>query len=146
MFSAINKLLDKKQETSLSEAKSDKELADDFLNYFIEKIAKIRLKFHPGIKCPPDDPIPSVLLKKNPNLFIPIWTRLVNISLGEGSMEGTKRAVLLPLIKELDEMIDKDNKKNYKHVYHLFILKLVERVGSTRLKKHMYDNNLNLTS
>ena len=38
MFSAINKLLDKKQETSLPEAKSDKGLAE-----------KIRLKFRPGI-------------------------------------------------------------------------------------------------
>ncbi len=182
MYSAINKLLDKKQETSLPDAKSDKELADDFLNYFIEKIEKIRLKFHPGIcddnvisdtdvkdklsafevattdeikqivlsygvKCSPDDPIPSVLLKTNLDFFIPIWTRLVNISLAEGSMECMKSAVLLPLIKELDEMIDKDNMKNYRPVSNLlFIGKLVERVVSTRLKKHLDDNNLNISS
>ena len=47
----------------------------------------------------------------------------------------------------LDEMIGKDNKKNYRPVSNLlFIGKLVERVVSIRLKKHMDDNNLNITS
>ena len=69
-----------------------------------DEIKQIVLSY--GVKCSPDDPIPSVLLQKNLNLFIPTWTRLVNRSLAEGSMEGTKRAVLLTLIKELDDMID----------------------------------------
>ena len=62
-------------------------------------------------------------------------------------MEGTKRAVLLPLIKELHDMIDKDNKKNNRPVSNLlFIGKRVERVVSIRLKKHMDNNNLNISS
>ena len=45
MYKVVNKLLDKKQDTVLPEAKSDKELADSFVKFFAEKISKIREKF-----------------------------------------------------------------------------------------------------
>ena len=45
MYSVVNKLLDKKQNTVLPDAKNDKELADAFVKYFSEKISKIRDKF-----------------------------------------------------------------------------------------------------
>lgn len=100
-----------------------------------------------GIKCSPDDPIPANLLKQNAEFFIPFWTELVNISLSQGSMDCLKGAILKPLIKELDEKIDRDNYKNYRPVSNLlFVGKLIERVVSIRLNKHMTDNNLHIES
>ena len=106
-----------------------------------EEIKTIVASF--GVKSSPEDPIPAPLLKKHLELFVPIWTKLVNISLEQGSIECLKTAVILPLIKELDDHIDKDNHKNYRPVSNLeFVGKLVERVVSKRLVKHMTDNSL----
>ena len=96
-----------------------------------------------GIKCSPEDPIPSQLLKSHINTFIPVWIELVNISLTEGSMECLKSAVIRPLIKEMDGVMDNDILKNYRPVSNLmFLAKLIERIVSIRLNKHMDDNNL----
>ena len=96
-----------------------------------------------GINCSPDDPIPLLLLKNNLNFFIPIWTDIVNLSLGQGSMECLKNAILIPLIKELDELIDSDILKNYRPVSNLsFLSKLVERVVAVRLENHIAINKL----
>ena len=39
-----------------------------------------------GVKCSPEDPAPASLLKKvDLDVFIPIWTKLVNLSLEEGA-------------------------------------------------------------
>ena len=97
-----------------------------------------------GIKCSPEDPLPSTFLKLNIDFFIPIWTQLINLSLSQGSMDCLKSAVLIPLIKDLDDLIDKDSFKNYRPVSNLlFIGKLVERVVSKRLNEHLEINNLN---
>ena len=179
LFSVVDKLLDHKQEEILPAAKSDKELADSFANYFSEKISKIRSKFTKknwpcivggvetvsklsvfekateeeilqiitsfGIKCSPVDPVPVQFLESNLNTFIPIWTELVNISLSEGSMECLKSAIVRPLIKEIDEFMDSDILKNYRPVSNLLFLgKLIERIVSIRLNKHMSYNNLHL--
>ena len=99
------------------------------------------------MKCSPEDPIPADLLKKNIDLFVPIWTKLVNISLVEGSMNCLKNAVLIPLIKELDNYADEENKKNYRPVSNLlFVGKLVERIVSIQLNQHMSNNNLHSSS
>ena len=98
-----------------------------------------------GINCSPDDPVPAYLLKNNIELFIPIWLDIVNLSLEQGSMDLLKTAILIPLIKELDEMIDKDVLKNYRPVSNLtFLSKLIERVVAVRLESHM--NNFGLHS
>ena len=180
LFSVINKLLDKNQDTILPHSDNDKELANSFAEYFTQKIEKIRSKFNDdapkitdtvyagnklsffqkvtpdeiyqivlsfGVKCSPEDPIPVELLNKNIELFVPIWTKLVNISLEQGSMDSLKNAVLIPLIKELDAYIDADNKKNYRPVSNLlFVGKLIERVISKQLKQHMSINNLHTHS
>ena len=169
----INKLLDTEQEEVLPEAESDVALANSFLQYFTEKIEKIRatfpkddpivvemprpggklFEFEPtteeeirnivmtyGVKCSPEDPAPTDILKLNLELYIPIWTKLVNLSLGEGSMECLKNGVLVPLIKQLELIADKENKKNFRPVTNLqFIGKLIERVVKIRLAKHMSD-------
>ena len=106
-----------------------------------DEIRQIVLSF--GVKCSPDDPLPAAVLKSNFEVFIPIWTKLVNLSLEEGTMECLKNAVLIPLIKQLDEIMDKDNFKNYRPVSNLqFVGKLIEKIVSIRLNKHMTDNNL----
>ena len=176
IYKEINRLLDKKQEVVLPDANSDKELADSFMEFFSEKIEKIRSTFphmqtktHTmkqttaefsvfkpvtsdeilkcvmsfGVKCSPDDPIPANVLKKHAELFIPIWTDLVNLSLSQGSMDCLKNAVVIPLIKEMDTVMDKDNRKNYRPVSNLLFLgKLIERVVADQLRGHMTDNQL----
>ena len=182
LYSQINKLVDKKQESVLPESKSDGDLANSFLNFFTEKIKKIRATFPEkrtdyvipscnnhisklsvfesvtqdelrkivssfGVKCSPDDPIPAKLLTKYIDKFLPMWELLVNISLSQGSMECLKNAVIAPLIKEMDGIMDKDIFKNYRPVSNLlFVGKLIERVVSTRLNNHMTKNNLHSNS
>ena len=178
MYSVVNKLLDKKQETVLPDATSDKELADSFVKYFSDKITKIRDKFKDvpvnkkpsnlpsnvtrlfefekttedeirhivntyGVKCSPEDPVPVNVLKGNLDVFIPIWKDLVNLSLDTGSIECLKSSAVLPTIKQLDELMDKDLYKNYRPVSNLiFLEKLIERVVALRLEKQMTENHL----
>ena len=52
-------------------------------------------------------------------------------------MEYLKNAVVLPLIKNIDSYMDRDILKNLK-----FCTKLIERVVSIWLHKHMTDNDL----
>lgn len=97
-----------------------------------------------GAKCAPDDPMPSEILNQYKDVFIPIWTKLINLSFDTGSMDCLKSAIVFPLIKELDDIVDRDIKKNYRPVSNLqFISKLIERVVKIRLNKHMKENNLN---
>ena len=177
MYSVVNKLLDKKQERVLPDAKSDKELADGFVKYFSEKIAKIREKFTAehvnkstalpsnvtplsefeetteeeiqhivntyGVKCSPEDPVPVNVLKGSLDVFVPIWRDLVNLSLRTGSIECLKSSAVIPTIKEMDDIMDKDMYKNYRPVSNLlFLEKLTERVVAVRLEKQMTDNQL----
>ena len=96
-----------------------------------------------GINCSPEDPIPVSLLKPNADLFIPIWVDIVNLSLSQGNMDCLTNAVLLPLIKELDSLIDADVLKNYRPVSNLvFLRKLIERVVVIRIESHMVERNL----
>ena len=82
-------------------------------------------------------------MKDNLQTFVPIWTELVNYSLEMGSVDCLKSAVILPHIKEMDEIMDKDNHKNYRPLSNLlFLEKLIERVVAVRLNKHMTNNDL----
>ena len=79
------------------------------------------------------------------DLFLPIWTELVNLSLAMGSMECLKSGVLVPLIK--DDIVDKDNQKNYHPISNLkFVGKQIERIVSAQLQNHMKIHNLNSDS
>ena len=84
-----------------------------------------------------------MILKNNTEFFLPIWMDLVNLSLVQGSMECLKGTILNPLIKESDQLIDKDTLKNYGPVSNLlFLSKLIEQVVAIRLDNHMIFNNL----
>ena len=53
-------------------------------------------------------------------------------------MECLKAAAVIPLIKDLDDIVDKDNQKNYRPITNLkFVGKLIERVVSAQLQNHM---------
>ena len=67
----------------------------------------------------------------------------MNYSLEMGRINCLKSAVVLPHIKELDEIMDKDSYKNYRPLSNLlFLEKLLERIVAIRLNKHMLQNEL----
>ena len=88
------------------------------------------------------DPIPTVLLKKSLDQFLPIITRIINASMSEQSMPSSlKNAFVKPLLKK--PSLDQNQLKNYRPVSNLpYVSKLVERVVANRLTQHMSDNNL----
>ena len=176
LFSTFNKLVDGRQDTQLPAHDSEKELADRFGKYFIDKVKGIRESFSSvessvhvvpdsfsgsvlsnfemvtindiealisehGIKCSIADAFPPDLIKDNLDLFLPVWTDLVNASLKEGSMEGLKTAIVNPLIKE--SMLDSEVLKSFRPVSNLtFLSKIIERVVHKQLNNHMENNNL----
>ena len=86
-----------------------------------------------GIKCSPEDPVPVNLMKSHLQTVVPIWSELVNFSLEVEKMDCLKCAIIIPLIKELDEVIDSDVLRNYRPVSNLlFLEKLIERIISVR--------------
>ena len=46
-------------------------------------------------------------------------TQLVDLSLHDDSMDCLKNAVIIPLIKEMDELMDRDTLKDYRPVSSL---------------------------
>ena len=96
-----------------------------------------------GINCSPEDSIHVTLVAQNVDILLPFWLELVNLSLTMGSMDCLKSAIIIPLLKELDDFIDTEVFKNYRPVSNLlFLSKLVARCVAPRLDKHMIDNNL----
>ena len=94
-----------------------------------------------SIKSSPNDVLPSHLLKANIHSFIPYLTKIVNLSLLQGSMNGLKDSIITPLIK--DKSLDYNDMKNYRPISNIpFISKLIERVVLKRLNNHLEVNNL----
>ena len=55
----------------------------------------------------------------------------------------SESGVLAPLIKQLDDAMDKENEKNYRPVTNLqFVGKLIERIVKIRLSEHMVEQEL----
>ena len=107
----------------------------------LDEIKSIVSKY--GLKSSTEDPLPSKLLSLVSDLLIPIWLELVNLSLEQGSMDCLKSAVILPLLKGLDSVLDAEIFKNYRPVSTLqFLGKLIERIVGSRLDEHMDYNNL----
>ena len=107
----------------------------------LEEIEGIVGKF--GLKSSPEDPLPASLLVQLKDILIPVWLELVNLSLEQGSIECLKSAVVLPLLKGLDSLLDTEIFKNYRPVSNLQLLgKIIERIIGTRLDEHMDINHL----
>ena len=48
-YSVVNELLDKNQEVMQPDSSDNNELANDFMNFFVQNIEKIRMKFDKDI-------------------------------------------------------------------------------------------------
>ena len=87
------------------------------------------------------DTIPTKLLKAHQDVFLPLVTRLLNLSLTTGVFPNTwKRVIVRPLLKKsgLERVF-----KNYRSVSNLnFILKLLEAAVLTQLQDHLYSQKL----
>ena len=67
-----------------------------------------------GIKTCAEDPIPAKLMQQTLDILLPVITKLVNMSLQEGSIEGIKESILHPLLKK--QGLDSDEFKSYRPV------------------------------
>jgi len=123
----------------------DVEFSAEFLDVFrpatLDDVQAIISKF--GLKCSPEDPLPSKLLPSITDVLLPIWLELINLSLEQGSIECLKSAVILPLLKGLDSLLDPEIFKNYRPVSTLQLIgKIIERIVADRLDEHMDKNHL----
>lgn len=91
------------------------------------------------------DPLPTNLLKCHIDILAPIITKIVNMSLATGRVPPQmKLALVSPLIKKIS--LDPNEYKNYRPVSNLtFLSKVLEKVVSARLQKHMDENHLEET-
>ena len=91
------------------------------------------------------DPIPTSIIKGEPEVFAPFLTKIVNCSLHNGSFTSElKQANVKPLLKKLG--LTADDKKNFRPVSNLSLVsKLIERAVSEQLNKHA-DKTGNLES
>ena len=96
-----------------------------------------------GVSCSPEDPLPAKLMTDHIDVLLPYWLEIVNLSLSTGSMDCLKSAIISPLLKETDSVVDVEQFKNYRPVSNvMFLSKLIERCVASRLEKHTKDNNL----
>ena len=88
------------------------------------------------------DPLPTNLLKASSEQLIPFITQIVNASLATGEFpQEYKNALVTPLLKK--PSLDPDIMKNFRPVSNLaYVSKILEKVVSTRLNKHLVDNKL----
>ena len=107
---------------------------DEFEWLDIEDITQL-IKTAPNKTCGLD-PIPTSIIKGNPEAFAPFLTKIVNCSLHNGSFTSElKQANVKPLLKKLGLTVD--DKKNFRPVSNVsFVSKLIERAISVQLNKH----------
>ena len=93
-------------------------------------------------KSSAQDPVPTSLIKECSNEFIPIITRIINLSLEQGVVPSNmKKAQVTPLLKK--PSLDSEILANYRPISNLtYVSKLAEKVVSNRIKKHMVSHNL----
>jgi hypothetical protein len=112
---------------------------DNFREVTEEEVKKIIQTS--GIKTCAEDPIPAKLMQQSLDILLPVLTKLVNMSLQQGSIDGIKESILDPLLKKLG--LDIDQYKNFRPVNNLlFLSKLIERAAGNQMDDHMTVNNL----
>ena len=95
------------------------------------------------MSCSPEDPVPVKLLNEHLDTFIPYWVELVNLSLTTGSMDCLTSAVIIPLLKEADGIVDTELYPNFRPISNLiFLSKLIERCVAVRLNTHLDNYDL----
>ena len=90
------------------------ELLELFRPLSLEEV-KVIISKH-GLKCSSEDPLPEKLLSYLTDTLLPVWVELTNLSLEQGSMDCLKSAVVIPLLKGLDSVLDNEVFKNYRPV------------------------------
>ena len=175
MFKIINSSLNRKQDLPLPNHDIEINLANDFNNFFKDKIENIRSKFSDlqtvhdkkmingkstlhefsivsqteikklisdmPVKHCKLDPLPTWLLIECIEEFLPIITKIINLSLQSGEMPSTlKHALVKPLLKKAGM---KQEKKNYRPVSNLsFLGKLIEGAVIKQYTDHLAQNKL----
>lgn len=174
LFRVTDEILHQKGKSKLPSYTDTSQLADQFNNFFSDKIKRIRenldsaistsrsqpnvmtpkapsmdvfapltsedteqiIKKSPSKSCTMD-PIPTWLLKKHISILSPVITKIVNMSLEQGTVPpDLKRALVSPLIKK--PSLDCEQHKNYRPVSNLtFISKVIERAVDAQLAAHM---------
>ena len=88
------------------------------------------------------DPWPTFLVKEYIDILLPSITKMVNLSLKEGSFpDSFKQAIISPLLKK--PSLDKNDFKNYRPVSGLpFISKIIEKMVALQIKNHLNMQNL----
>ncbi|KAK6178265.1 hypothetical protein SNE40_013071 [Patella caerulea] len=88
------------------------------------------------------DPVPTTLIFDHLDLFLPVITQLVNLSITEARMPTIfKTALVKPLLKKPG--LNSEELKNYRPVSNLpFISKVIERAVCLRLSEHLSLHNL----
>ena len=94
-----------------------------------------------GIKTSIDDPIPASFLKQIYKELLPTYVNLINSSFIDCSIDGVKKSVIDPLLK--NTTLDHELYKSYRPITNLvFFSKLIERVVLRRLNTHISTNAL----
>ena len=111
------------------------------LLYFHEAEIRNIIKLSPVKSCELD-PLPTRLLKECISELVPLITDIVNLSLRESMIpKSLKTALIRPLLKKTG--LDSDILNNYRRVSNLpFISKIIEKVISGRLNKHLINNRM----
>ena len=168
LFQLTKSLLQETSETPLPPHHTHGELANNFSDFFMSKISKIRDQFTNSDNKENDD-IPFSgesffqcfhslseddileLLKKTPtkssdlercsDALAPAITRIINASLSRGEVPPNfKEAIVTPLLKKPGLEL---TYKNYRPVSNLsFLSKLTERAVNDQIKQHMDTNKL----
>ena len=88
------------------------------------------------------DPVPTLVLKECSQLLLPVYTKIINLSLQSAVMpEPLKIAMLDPLLKKANA--DPDLFQNFRPVSNLkFVSKLVEKAVFTQLNEYLVKNEL----
>ena len=177
MYKAINSALNRKQESPLPACNDAKILADDFAEFFDNKISKIRNTLDNQIvgktlKEPVDfidpiltsfqplgepavgkilqkmrnkhcklDPLPFWLMKDCIEQFLPVITKIINLSLHLGVMpKELKHAHIRPLLKKPNLQ---HAKENYRPVSNLsFLGKAIESAVILQFNEHLHNHSL----
>ena len=88
------------------------------------------------------DPLPSPVLRDCHDILLPVITRMINLSLENGTMPNIyKIAMLTPIIKKSNE--SHEELSNYRPISNLpFVSKLIEKAVASQLNYYLTENNL----
>ena len=172
LFKIIKNLTNQSQETPLPESSSLEVLANTFSDYFLQKVTSILDQFGSGMPsdgtcdCAPFnvfepvttsyirdliskspitscalDPLPASVVRVCLDVLISHITAITNFSLSQAVFPYCfKQAVVRPLIKKQGLPTEMSN---YRPVSNLsFISKVIERVVTSQLIKHLDQNSL----